>query len=79
MVGAGAGRTGDGKPEEDNPSPNSLRGVKKRHIQRALAASGNNIREAAELLRVSEQELRRLMRQLGIEDVTGVPKRHTQE
>jgi len=75
MAGTRGEKSGDGKSDGGGGSPNSLRDAKKRHIQRALTAAGNDLRKAAALLEVPEQELRRLMRELEVKIAADVPKR----
>jgi len=61
-------RRGDGGAKEaDAYPPNSLQGVRKRHIEQALAKAGHDLAETARLLAVTDQELSRLMRELEIE------------
>ena len=51
----------------------TLRQLRMEHITRVLKASGFDRKEAARLLDISEEELTRLMRCLGIEDCGDCP------
>ncbi|MCC6489215.1 MAG: hypothetical protein IT364_17070 [Candidatus Hydrogenedentes bacterium] len=46
--------------------PDSLRRIRKEHIERVLRDLGNDLEEAARILGITVKELRRCMHKLGI-------------
>lgn len=64
-------------PDRNDPDkqPPSLAAVRKAHVFGVLQMCGGNRRRAAEILGVSERELRRQMKTLGIACVNGAKKK----